>query len=101
MNGATAPDSDKPLTVDDLVAEGIAKQAAADWLKVRKAKKAPLTRTAWDGVKREAAAAQMTPAEAVKYAAEAGWQGFRAAWLNREDRGKSATPAQPDWEGVH
>ena len=78
--GAVEP----PLTVEDLVAEGIPRQHAADWLKVRKAKKAPLTQTAWDAVKAEAEKAGLTPAQAVKHAAESNWQGFRASWLQRD-----------------
>lgn len=100
MNGAGAPDSAKPVTVDQLVAEGVPKQVAADWLKVRRAKKAPLTRTAWDAVKREALAAKMTPAQAVQKAAEAGWQGFKAAWLRRD--ADEAASKQPEYlDGVH
>lgn len=98
VNGAGAPDA-KPMTVDDLVAEGVPKQVASDWLKVRRAKKAPLTRTAWDAVKREAGQAGLTPAKAVQHAAEAGWQGFKAAWL---ERGGGTKPPGPDlMDGVH
>ena len=75
---------DPPMTFADLEAEGVDAKVARDWLKVRKAKKAPLTRTAWEGVKREAVLAGMTPAEAVKHAAEMSWQGFKAAWLKRD-----------------
>lgn len=63
-----------------LVAQGVEPQAATDWLRVRKAKRAPLTQTAWDGMKREAALAGLTPAQAVKFSAESGWQGFRSDW---------------------
>ncbi len=69
------------LKSDDLEAEGVNPKHAADWLRVRRAKKAPLTRTAWDGVKRDAASAGLSPADAVRIAAENGWQGFKAAWL--------------------
>lgn len=71
-----APEVDRP---DDIPA-----QVWSDWLKIRKEKKAPLTATAWEGVKREAAIAGITPAEAVRHAAESGWQGFKAAWLKRD-----------------
>lgn len=73
----------KVLTIKDLMAEGVSEQHAADWLKVRKDKKAPLTVTAWEGVKREAELARLTPAQAVKTSAENGWQGFKASWLDR------------------
>lgn len=80
--GDTAPEA-RELSLSDLVAEGVESGVAEAWLKVRKAKKAPLTALAWEGVKREAAAAGMTPAEAVKTAAESNWQGFKATWLTR------------------
>ncbi len=76
----------KGLTVNDLVAEGVSHQHAADWLKVRRDKKSPLTVTAWDGVKREARIAGMSPAQAVQTAAENGWQGFKASWLQKAAR---------------
>jgi hypothetical protein len=43
------------LSVCDLVAKGVEQQHAEDWLTVRKARRAPLTRAAWDDVKTEAA----------------------------------------------
>lgn len=92
---AAAVDGDKPMGIKDLEAEGIPRQVASDWLKVRRAKKAPLTRTAWEAVEREAATAGLTPAQAVKHAAEQGWQGFRASWYAREraDAAKTAAAA--------
>jgi hypothetical protein len=74
-------DKQQPLSVDDLVEEGVERQHAEDWLKVRKAKEAPLTVTAWNGVKAEAAKADITPAEAVRVAAINSWGGFKAFWL--------------------
>ena len=84
---APASASRKPtevvVTLDDLVAEGVDAQHAKDWLIVRKDKGAKkLTLTAWDAVKSEAEKAGMTPAQAVKTAAERTWQGFRASWLD-------------------
>ncbi len=76
-------ESPKPLTGQDLIAEGVEPKVAADWLLIRRAKKAPLTQTAWDGVKREAAAAGLTPGQAVKTAVESGWQVFKADWMAR------------------
>lgn len=96
------PTPQKALGVRELIAEGVNRQHAADWLKVRKVKGAPLTETAWDAVKREAEAAAITPAEAVRIAAENSWQGFRASWLNRtKPRGDALTPAQRRAEAEH
>lgn len=72
---------EKDLKAKDLEAEGVGAEFARDWLRIRRAKKAPLTPTAWDAIKREAATAGMTPAQAVKIAAESNWQGFKASWL--------------------
>lgn len=80
----TAPDDTPPaatLSVSDLVAEGVDKQHAKDWLKVRKVKGAPLTLTAWNDVKAEATKAGLTPAQAVAKSAANSWQGFKAIWL--------------------
>jgi hypothetical protein len=64
-----------------LIAEGVDPQQAADFLQIRKAKKAPFTQTALDGLKREAEKAGVTPASAVATCCERGWQGFKAEWL--------------------
>lgn len=80
------PERIKTLTVKDLVAEGVDEKHAADWLKVRREKKAPLTLTAWEGVKREAHIAGMSPAQAVQTSAENSWQGFKASWLEKTAR---------------
>lgn len=76
-----AADAAVSLSVADLVAEGVDPQHAADWLRVRKDKRAPLTRTAWDEVKAEAVKAGLSPAQAVKTSAVNSWQGFKAKWL--------------------
>lgn len=57
-------------------------ETLADWIAVRKAKRAgPITQTVADGLRREAAAAGMTPQDAVRKSIERGWQGFQAEWL--------------------
>lgn len=97
---AEASGNDRPMTAKDLQAEGVDICVAKDWLKVRKAKKAPLTATAWEGVKREAAIAGMTPGEAVKHAAEMSWQGFKAAWMKRESSVASLSFRERDAEAA-
>ena len=69
--------------------EGVDAQLWADWLAVRKAKRAPLTATALAGVRREADKAGISLAEALRCCVEAGWQGFRAEWFARLN---AATP---------
>lgn len=82
---------EKPLTAKDLVAEGIPRQVALDWLVVRKGKgRKSLTPTAWAAVKREADKAGWAVADAVEHAVNSEWAGFRAEWLMsaREQQGK-------------
>lgn len=74
----------RPLTVDDLIVEGVDPQVAVEWLALRKRKRAPLTPRAWEAIKREAAKIGWTPAQAVEKANARGWQGFEAAWVERE-----------------
>lgn len=74
-----------------LVAEGVDLKHARSWLTQRKVKKLPLTPSAWDLTKQEAAKAGLTPAQAVEYAAGAGWAGFKAAWWKR-DQAEAAKP---------
>lgn len=76
---AGAADGLRRLTVADLVAEGVEQQHATDWFVARG--KIPLTVTAWAATKREAAKAGVTPAQAVKHAAERGWRGFMASYV--------------------
>lgn len=59
---------------------GVDEQVARDWLKVRKAKRAPLTDTALDAMKLEASRAGISLAAAVEICAKRGWQGFKASW---------------------
>lgn len=52
----------------------------ADFLKIRSAKKAPLTQTAIRGIQREADKAGLTLTQAVEVCCELGWQAFNAGW---------------------
>jgi hypothetical protein len=84
-------DKQQALGIGELVEEGVERQHAVDWLKARQAKRAPLTLTAWDDVKAEAAKAGLTPAEAVRIAATKSWQGFEASWLDGGSRKSKPT----------
>lgn len=90
------------LGVKELVAVGVDRQHAQDWLKVRKAKKTPLTRTAWELVVQEAEKAGLSVAEAVRISAENSWAGFRASWMDKAKAeanasGGAAAPDALDW----
>jgi hypothetical protein len=96
-SGFRIPDSKPPggkasgaLGVAELVEEGVDAQHAADWLKVRKGKKLPLTLSAWTLFKATAAKAGMAPPKAVEHCAGRGWAGFYT------DREGSAAGAADD-----
>jgi len=73
-------------SVLDLLAEfGIVGQLAEDFLKLRKAKNAPITETALKGFQREAAKAGISLSDAITIAIERNWRGFSASWNWRDD----------------
>jgi hypothetical protein len=74
------------VTVVEMVAEGVAREDAEDWLLVRKQHRAPLTRAAWAQIKNEASKAGLSVAEVVRMCAANGWRGFRAAWITERAR---------------
>lgn len=79
---------------------GVPAELLTDWLAVRKAKKAgPLTATAIGGLVREATKAGITPAEAVTFCCEAGWQGFNAGWYADRTKGKTPAPSSGKHSG--
>ena len=69
-----------------LLAEfGIVGQLAEDFLKLRKAKSAPITETALKGFQREAAKAGISLSDAITIAIERNWRRFSASWNWRDD----------------
>jgi len=64
-----------------LIAEGIDEQIASDFIAIRKAKNAPLTQTALEGILREANKAKLTLENVLRICIERNWQGFSASWL--------------------
>lgn len=79
------------LSASDLVNLGVDEQVAIDFLAVRKAKKAPLTMTALDGIKLEAEKAGVSLSTALATCAVRGWQSFKAEWHTGQP---SQQPAQ-------
>lgn len=79
------PERAKTINAKSLVAMDVPEQIAKDWLAVRKTKRAPLTQTALEGVKREADKAGKTLAQAIEIAARNSWAGYKASWI--EDQG--------------
>lgn len=61
--------------------ECVAQSVWADFQHLRKAKKAPITATALDGIKRESDKAGISLGEALSICCERGWVGFKADWV--------------------
>jgi hypothetical protein len=75
---------------------GVPDRVMADWLAVRKAKRAgPITESVLSGMAREAAKAGITLTEAVQLCAESSWQGFQARYV--QDRQRPSNNAEPAW----
>jgi len=70
--------------------DGVSESVWSDFLKVRKAKKSPMTETALEGISREAEKAGWSLEDAIRECASRGWVGFKAEWVNKPtpmDRG--------------
>lgn len=74
---------------------GVTPQTANDWIALRKAKKAVVSRTALAQVIAESDKAGISLERALAISCRRGWVGFEAKWLKPED-----VPAAPvkDWE---
>lgn len=92
-----------PADLKLLLERNIDEQLANDFLQVRKAKRAPLTLTAIEGLEREAGKANLSFEQVIRLCVERGWQGFSASWsipsnapavndFNSQDYGKPVIP---------
>ena len=78
----------------------------ADFAKLRKAKKAPITQAAVDGIQREAEKAGIGLEEAIRICCERGWTGFKAEWHTSSGNnfpGSAKSPSSASskpWEGA-
>jgi hypothetical protein len=93
-------DEKKEKTEKDILADyGVVGQVAKDFLTVRKAKRAPLTLTAIEGIKEEAEKAGITIIDAITICTKRGWQGFNASWNWQEQKSPaSATNRRPGYK---
>jgi hypothetical protein len=102
---ADAPKRSANVKLADLIADGVTQQVAEDFLTQRRAKRAPLTKTALSGIKNEAAKARITLEDALRTCIERGWQGFNADWYaNQPATGKRSSHdlSGKDWnEGIN
>lgn len=80
---------------------GIDPQVVADFVGLRKSKRAPITKTALDGIAAEAAKAGLSLEDALRVCCSRGWQGFEASWLLPKSNGARASPASNSGLGVH
>jgi len=75
---------------------GVEQQTIADWLLIRKAQRAPLTATALEQLKREAAKAGMSLDAVVTLCCVRNWRGFQAAWVVADGRAPAASSSTVD-----
>lgn len=85
-----------PAGVDEFF-PGIDARLVSDFKAVRRAKKAALTQTAVDGIKREAEKAGLGLDAVLKLCCERGWSSFKAEWLKGDGQPLGAA----DWKGAH
>ena len=106
QNATDAPHEQKPppaepkkppgLSPADLVQTlvGLSDSVASDYLRFRRAKKAPLNATAWRAICAEVGKSGIPPDEAIAEAMAAGWTGLKADWLTNR-RSPPTAPAKP------
>lgn len=70
-----------------LAEAGVPRQQVADWLAIRKAKRLPLTLTAWEQMLIEVQKARMTVPDAVQWCCFKGWAGFEARYMDARASG--------------
>jgi hypothetical protein len=64
--------------------DGVTAKTFDDFMLHRKAKRAPVTQTAMEGIEREAGKAGMTLEAALLEILNRGWVGFKAEWIKRD-----------------
>lgn len=84
------------ISLSDLISEGVSQQVAEDFMTQRRAKRAPLTKTALSGIRNEAAKARITLDDALRVCVERGWQAFKADWYQRTGVQSSRIPESND-----
>lgn len=82
---------DKFSFKDELMALGVEKQVAEDWMKVRRTKKATDTLTAFNKLKTQINLSGASANDCIVMAVEHNWQGFNAEWYNKEMGGRSGS----------
>lgn len=77
------------------VPSGVSDQVWQDFLRCRRALRAPVTSTALKGIQREAVKAGISMEAALQICVERGWRGFKAEWLLPKPGAKPLEEAKP------
>jgi hypothetical protein len=64
--------------------DGVIDDVWRDFVKLRNAKKSPITQTALRGIEREAQKAGISLQEALEACCQRGWAGFKAEWMDKD-----------------
>lgn len=72
---------------EDIRPDGVTDVLWNDFLKLRKAKRLPLTATALQGIVREANKAGLSVPDVILMCCERGWGSFKAEWVENKDKG--------------
>jgi hypothetical protein len=76
-----------------LVEIGVPADLSADWIRLRKTKKAEVTKTAIEGIAAEASKASLPLEAALRECCSRGWAGFKADWILRDGANARGSPA--------
>ena len=93
----------KPAPSARALLSDISDELFSDFERIRKAKRAPITKTTVDGIRREAAKAGVSVEKAIRECCERGWQSFKADWVTggkQVGNGASADGSSKPWEGA-
>jgi len=77
------PADNPTMSLDALTSLGVDRQVAQDFLTLRKAKRAPLTKSAYDGLCSAWAQAGLSPEAGMRVCVQRGWQGFDPEWISK------------------
>lgn len=90
------PSVNKKHTADAELFPDVSVQVVADFKALRKSHKAPITKTAIAGIKREADGAGISLESALTHCIERNWRGFKADWLKTQP-----ARAGPGYQSIH
>ena len=82
-NHKPVKNKDKSPSAPDSLFPDVDSQIVADFKALRTKHKAPITRTAMQGIVREAEKAGLTLEGALRICCERGWRGFKAEWITQ------------------